>query len=192
MSATCKTCKHPERTAIDRAIVSRSESAASIARRFGLSKASVTRHIAHGHLAQDLALAQAVVVRAAERAAGSRAPRLNAGHSPVVAGVVEQLEEEGRRAIDLQAEWNRVSRDLERLADACRRALEDDEGRFRPPVTEGTAAAAVILVRVATARQRGLTIAGRMIELLSGDDDAEAADLSQLTLEELEVLTGRR
>ena len=191
MGRRCTVCSHPEREAIDRAIVSQSVANRELARRYGLCARAIDRHAAN-HVAEDLALAQRVREEAAKKAAGLPAKRPDTSSSKVVAEVVEDLEEEGRRAIDLQLEWHRISRDLEHLAAACRKALLDEEGRFRPPVDEASAAAAIILLKVTNARQRGVSIAGRMLEFLEGGEDEQGIpDLSKLTIAELEVLTGR-
>ncbi len=57
MPRRCSICDHPNRTAIDQALVGGSESLRSIADRYGLTKSAIIRHRDH-HLPEHLAQAQ--------------------------------------------------------------------------------------------------------------------------------------
>lgn len=55
MPRKCTICIHPERTEIEKILVTRAESYRGIARQFDLSQAAVSRHVNDGHIAERLA-----------------------------------------------------------------------------------------------------------------------------------------
>jgi DNA-binding transcriptional ArsR family regulator len=54
MTRVCTICSHQKRDEIERILVDRSESYRDIARRFGVSKDAVSRHVNQGHIAERL------------------------------------------------------------------------------------------------------------------------------------------
>lgn len=64
MARVCSICEHPKRAAIDRALVTRSDSMRNIAEQFGVSTTALSRHKS-GHIPR--------LVQAAQEAAGAQA-----------------------------------------------------------------------------------------------------------------------
>src|SRR5215218_3592270 len=57
MSRVCTVCSHEDRFEIDAVLVDRSASYRDIAKRFGLSKTAISRHVSGGHISELVALA---------------------------------------------------------------------------------------------------------------------------------------
>lgn len=112
MPTPCKTCHHPARDAIDRALVEGGE-VSTLAKAHGLTRTSVRHHAEH-HLPEMLARSEAVREGLQATIAAAEAARTET------------------RAIDLMSRLERQCELGDKLADACERWLADpnDPTRF--------------------------------------------------------------
>ena len=116
----CTVCTHPDREAIEKAIVGGNETIRDIARRHGLDKSAVARHKAK-HLAAAVARGKELAVEAHERLVGRIAAR-----------VAEQREIEDARQVNVFVGLGRLFSVLTKMLDACDRFLSDpnDPSRY--------------------------------------------------------------
>ncbi len=116
----CTVCTHPDREAIDKALVAQSAAIRRIAPQYGVSERSLRRHKAK-HLAVAVARGKELAVEAHERLVGRIAARM-----------AEQREIEDARQVNVFAGLGRLFSVLTKMLDACDRFLSDpnDPSRY--------------------------------------------------------------
>lgn len=116
----CTVCTHPDREAIEKALVGNSVPLRAIACQFGIGRTSLRRH-RDKHLGPAVAKGRELAVEARERLVGRIAAR-----------VAEQREIEDARQVNVFAGLGRLFSVLTKMLDACDRFLSDpnDPSRY--------------------------------------------------------------
>ncbi len=188
MSRTCTVCMHPERTAIDRALVA-GEVMRNVALRFAISFAALQRHKAN-HLPEVLAEAK---------------QRRNESHQSHVAAVGVAVQDhaaaEEAHALDVMEELGRCFQRVNLLFDACDRWLRDADDPARYDI--GPRADDILVTYLAQGISAGdkptrkKDSLARLLALAEGGGvmierwDTKYADPRELVLKTAQQLTGQ-
>ena len=155
MGRLCTVCTHPDREAIDKALVGHSTSIRGIGRQYGLKLDALRRHKAH-HLA-------AAIKHGKELADAAQAGVV----ARVGARVAEQAELEDVRSLDLFQQLRKLFGIVDKLFDACDRFLLDPNNPERYDLNPRSHELEVTYLEVVGERKDGTQIVVPKKDLLS-------------------------